>query len=280
MIQNRLSVPVIAVLTAALYWLAIDQLSLAPRRYADLGTSVKLPTFVDVALAGGDRYLAANISAVRAMVAFVEPQAMTASGLQVIAALQKDVSRLNPGHEDNYYLAAASLVGTPAHKQGQWILRRAIDARPFDFLPPFLYAVNRMHHDHEVVNGAHWLQVAAARSPDEANRTAMEKISARWLLKGPDPEMAAAVLDTMAQQARNDGLREHFSKRAQQARDIFALQQAMETYAGRFSRPAAALEDLVTARIMSGLPQDPFGNGYEIQNGSPAVRSVPRGRGK
>jgi hypothetical protein len=272
---SRLSVPIIVVLSAALYWLAIGQLSFAPRRFADLGTTVKLPIFVDVALAGGDRYLAANISTVRAMVAFVEPQATTASGLQVIAALQKDVSRLNPGHEDNYYLAAASLVGTTAHQQGQWILRRAIDARPFDLLPPFLNAVNRMHHDHDVVDGAHWLQVAAGRSPDDTNRTAMEKISARWLLKGADPEMAAAVLDTMAVQARNEALREHFSKRAQQARDLFALQQAMARYAERFGHQAKTVDDLITTRIASTLPQDPFGNGYEIRDGIPMVRSVP-----
>lgn len=266
----------LAVLAAAIYWGAVGQLSFVARQKADTETSVKLPIFVDVALAGGDRYLAANIGTVRGMVASVEASANSEAGLRLLAAIQKDVSRLNPGHEDNYYVAAGNLVGTPLHTDGQWILRRAIDARPFDFLPPFFYAVNRMHYDKEPVDGARWMQVAAARSGEEDNRASMEKIAARWLLRGDDPSMAVAVLDMMAQQARTHGLRQHFVKRAQQARDLMELQQAIDFYAERHARRPENLEQLVAAGILKRLPDDPFGKGYEMNgNGKAMVRSRP-----
>lgn len=266
---------------ALFYWMAVAQLSVAPRPRVETGTLVKLPLFVEVALAGGDRYLAANIGTVRAMVASIEPTANTEVGLSVIAAIQKDVSRLNPGHEDNYYFAAASLVGTPRHQDGQWILRRAIDARPFDFLPPFYYAVNRMHYDRQPVDGARWLRLAAARSDDQNNRAVLEQIAGRWLLKGDDPGMAASMLDAMAQQARTPGLRDYFGKRAQQARDLAVLQEALGRYEQRYRRRASRLDELVTGGVLARLPKDPFGNGYDMDgNGTPIVRFTVRSAGK
>lgn len=281
LVPAPLRLALIALAAALGYWIAVGQLSFAPRQKADTGILVKLPIFVEVALAGGDRYLAANIGTVRAMVASVEPSANSETGLRVMAAIQKDVSRLNPGHEDNYYFAAASLVGTPLHKDGQWILRRAIDARPFDFLPPFYYAVNRMHYDRQPVDGAHWLRIAAARSDDEGNRAAFERIAGRWLLKGDDPGMAASMLDAMAQQARTSGMREYFAKRAQQARDLMRLQEALSQYGERYGNRAKRLEDLVAARILPRLPADPFGNGYDMDSsGMPIVRFTARSTGK
>lgn len=276
-----LRLPLILLTAALAYWITVGQLSFEPRRKVETGTLVKLPIFVEVALAGGDRYLVANIGTVRAMVASVELTASSETGLRVMAAIQKDVSRLNPGHEDNYYLAAASLVGTPMHRDGQWILRRAIDARPFDFLPPFFFAVNRMHYDRQPVDGARWLGIAAARSGDEDNRVALEKMSGRWLLKGDDPDLAASVLEMMAQQARTQGMREYFAKRAQQARGLSELQQALVRYRERYGRRAESLEDLVASHLLARLPNDPFGNGYTMDSGgAPVVRSTARSSGK
>ena len=267
-------------LLAGAYWFGVAHVSPAKRQEVATGTLVKLPLFVEVALAGGDRYLAANIGAVRAMVASVEEHENGEAGLRVLAEIEKDVSRLNPGHEDNYYLAAAALIGTPQHDDGQWVLRRAIDARPFDFIPPFFYAVHRMHYDKDPADGAQWMRLAAARSADENNRIALEKTAARWILKGADPAMAAALLDLMAKQARHGSLRDYIAKRAEQARQLLALRQAVGRFAERFGRAPASLEELAGRGILPELPQDPLGVGYELDaQGVPAVRRPqPKGR--
>jgi len=62
---------------------------------------VVLPVFVQVALAGGDRYLAASWSSVRALV--TETVRMAADEYRVLALVQRDVSWLNPAHEDKLH---------------------------------------------------------------------------------------------------------------------------------------------------------------------------------
>lgn len=271
----------VGLVLAALYWGSVGRLTAAKRQAVATGTLVKLPLFVEVALAGGDRYFAANIGAVRAMVASVEEHANGEAGLRVLAEIEQDVSRLNPGHEDNYYLAAAALTGTPLHAAGQWVLRRAIDARPFDFIPPFFYAVHRMHYDKDPADGAHWMRLAAARSRDENNRMALEKTAARWVLKGQDPALAAALLDYMAQQARQGSLRDYIAKRAQQAHHLVALRQAVDAYVERFGRRPATLAELVSRGLLPRLPDDPLGQGYQLDSkGTPIVRPPAMKGGK
>ncbi|HTJ96293.1 MAG TPA: hypothetical protein VL381_02400 [Rhodocyclaceae bacterium] len=84
---------------------------------------VALPLFIQVALAGGDRYLAANTAAVRALV--TEPSKMAAEEFHVLAKVQEGVSWLNPYHEDNYYTAAAVLPWYGQFDSAQVILQRA-----------------------------------------------------------------------------------------------------------------------------------------------------------
>jgi len=261
-------------LAAGLYWGSVARLEGVTRSDMELGTLVKLPLFIDVALAGGDGYMAANIGAVRAMTASVDEQSQQGAGLKVLAEVEMDVSRLNPGHEDNYYVAVASLVGTAEHKSGMWILRRAIDARPYDFIPPFFYAVYRMHYDKEILDGAKWMRLAAARSSDERNAMALEKTAARWVQRGSDPLMAAKVLDAMASEARHGSLRDYIAKRATQARQLAELQEAAQHYGEKTGKPPSTLDALVASGFLSALPADPVGMGYELdKKGVPAIRA-------
>lgn len=253
------------------FWIASARSTQHPAPQASLGLQVSLPLFVQIALAGGDRFAAANVGVFRALVAASENQ--DDAGLAVQAAIQRDVSQLNPGHEDNYYLAAASLTGTALHEAGQQVLRRAIDARPFDFVPPFFYGVHRMHYDADPLEGAKWMQVAALRAKNETDRIGLEKTAVRWIQKGQDPAMAAAVLDAMAKEARNNTLRQYITKRAQQARGLLELVTASSRYEAQKGRKPAALEDLLRSGVLRQLPEDPLGVGYEIgADGKPAIR--------
>lgn len=266
-----------AVVLVALFWLAANRSTAHPAPQAGLGLQVSLPLFVQVALAGGDRYAAANIGVFRALVASSQQQ--DDADLAVQAAIELDVSKLNPGHEDNYYLAAASLTGTPQHEAGQQILRRAIDGRPFDFIPPFFYGVHRMHYDRNPLEGAKWLQVAAARAKTESDRLGLERTAVRWIQKGQDPATAAAVLEAMAKQARTYALKQYITKRAEQARGLADLAAASNRYEEKTGRRPGSLDDLVKASILPKLPEDPLAMGYELDaQGRPAIRQ-PKKRG-
>ena len=57
----------VAILAAMVFVMATQRLKLAPRQSVSVEMQVALPLFVQVALAGGDRFLAANIAAIRAL---------------------------------------------------------------------------------------------------------------------------------------------------------------------------------------------------------------------
>lgn len=85
--------------------------------------------------------------------------------------------------------------------------------------------------------------------------------------------MAAAVLDAMARNARNGALRQYIGKRARQARGLADLVDAVGRYQARTGRMPAVLNDLVRAGLMSQLPEDPLGMGYELDgDGKPVIR--------
>ena len=85
-------------------------------------------------LFGGDRFLAANLEVMRLAATGVDwGQADTS----YLIRAQHEVARLNPCHEDNYYLANGLLTWGGAEQEGSAVLRWATECRFWDELPPF-----------------------------------------------------------------------------------------------------------------------------------------------
>lgn len=237
-------------------------------------TEVNLPLPAQVAVSGGDAYLAANIGTFRALIATTEADK---GALAVQAAIQRDASRLNPGHEDNYYLASGVLIGGDEHRRGMAILHAAIAARPFDFVPPFFYGVNRLFYDNDALDAANWARLAASRADSEENRMALEKTAARWIQKGAEPAVAAKLLNAMAAQSRSKSLRDYYEQRARQAQALVDLSEAVARYRQRFGEPPSSLQALVSRKVVDRLPEDPLGRGFVLgADGRPALAAPKR----
>jgi len=240
---------------------------------------VVLPVFVQVALAGGDRYLAASWSSVRALV--TETVRMAADEYRVLALVQRDVSWLNPAHEDNYYIATAILPWEGEVEPTQVILRRATLARPFDYQPPFYYAFNQMHFKGDALGASEWLRSAASKLADPDERLTLENFAARWLDKTQDLELAARIVDAMAAQAKRKDFAAYLRQRSQRLRDLAALRRAAATYHERYRRPLQSLDDLVRSGLIAQIPADPFGSGFAVdQTGLPVLAGGVAGGGK
>jgi hypothetical protein len=61
-----------ALLCAAMFFASVQYLKTAPRQTVNVEMQVALPLFVQVFMAAGDRYLAANVAAIRALVVATE----------------------------------------------------------------------------------------------------------------------------------------------------------------------------------------------------------------
>lgn len=278
--MRRLTLLLPGFLAYAIYLAGVGAMNGVPKPDLKTVTPVALPLPMQIVLGGGDRYLAANIGSFRTVVNFME----IADGKEAAAfaaKIQRDVAWLNPGHEDNYYLAAGFLSGTAHHEAAQTVLAAAADARPFDFQPAFLRAVNLVHYEQRFVEASRWMSRAADVVADEQSRESLTRIAVRWAQRGEDPARVAEMLEAMAGESRSRALRDYTLKRAQQARLLAKLNEDVRRFIEKTGHRPGRLEELVEQGILDALPDDPVGAGFALDaNGRPVVRTGSREAGK
>jgi hypothetical protein len=230
--------------------------------------------FVQVFMAMGDRYLAANIASIRALV--VATDRMRPEEFKILAKVQEDVSWLNPAHEDNYYIAFAILAQYGEVDAAQTILARASRVRFFDYQPAFFYGFNQWYYKHDPAGAAAWMTEAAKKLPDPDQQLIMQNMAARWVDKAQDTELAIRVVEAMAKEARRKDFRVYLETRVVRLRQLQQLRMAAVTYRERFGKPLPNLQELVSSGILPALPQDPFGFGFGFNaQGEIVLRTSP-----
>ena len=264
------------VLAFAVYAAIVPALYGRPRPPVSAEMEVAIPRFAQVLMAAGDRFLAADMAAIRALVATTER--MAAENFRILALVQQDVSWFNPAHEDNYYVAAAILPWVGEVDAAQRILKAASDARPFDWQPAFYYAFDELHFRKRPQVGAQWLRIAADHARDEAEQIQLQQLAALWAAKGEDLEFAIRLHRAMAQQTKYKAFANFLEKRTQRFENLLALEKAIETYRQRFDKRPARLDELVAQGVLTTLPVDPFGMHYTIDGaGKPQLKAQALG---
>lgn len=240
-----------------------------PRAPVSTEMEVALPRFVQVLLAAGDRFLAADLAVFRALVASTET--MQESNYQVLARVQSDASWFNPAHEDNYYIAAAILPWYGQLDAAQLVLSRANEARLHDWQPAFYYAFNEFHFRKDAVAGAEWLRIAAAHATDELERLQLQQMAANWLGRGQDKSLSVRLLRVMAKETQHRSFANFLEKRAQRLENIGQIEAAVSRFSSVHGRLPRDLRELEQALILQHLPADPFGMSYRIDSGGRLV---------
>lgn len=263
-----------ALFCLGVYVAATDRLYRQPRPPAASEMQVAVPRFAQVAMAAGDRWLAANMAAFRALV--VSTASMTPESYRILGRVQSDVSWFNPAHEDNYYIATAILPWAGELAATQYVLRRASEARPFDWQPAFYYAFNELHFNKNVPEAVAWLRTAANHSNDEMQQIHLRQMAALWADRGGDRRFSIALLRAMAEEARLPAFAAFLEKRARRLENIEALEEAAARFraqGGRLPAGSAGPAALVEAGLLAALPVDPFGAAYVIDDqGKAGVR--------
>lgn len=223
---------------------------------------VTLPVAAQVIFSGGDRYLAANLLGFRVLVA--ETFRMKAADYAVQARLQSDLSLLNPGHEDNYYIAAAFLPWEGHLKEAQRVLERAANARPFDFYPLFHLAFLHFHFLGNPGRGAQLLLDAASRAKSQTDQWGLQNMAARWAERGYDLGTAARVVEAMAKSSPPGGFRRYLDARATRLKLLIQLREAAERFRAGKGRAPVRVEELVAEGYLRAIPQDPLQMGFAV----------------
>ncbi|MCX7168293.1 MAG: hypothetical protein NTV11_18740 [Rhodocyclales bacterium] len=262
---------------AVIYGFAARHLSSMPRETVAAELLATLPRFAQVTMAAGDRHLAANLAGFRVLVASTDR--MSKEDYAVQARLQKDIAWLNPAHEDNSYIAASILPWSGEVDAALYVLKRAADARPFDWSPLFYYGFGFYHFKHDPAEGARWLLAAAERATVPQDQWALQNIAAQWIEKGYETRTAANLVESMAAGAPAGSFRKYLHLRAVRLGDLARLRELADTYARFKGKNLSRLDDLVSAGLLESLPRDPLGLGYDLDpEGRPILRTSPAAR--
>lgn len=240
------------------FWLGIGLQNRQVSAYQEKSAVIAISAPVQAILYGGDRFLAANIEAIRAA---ASSTAADAHGFRLRAHLE--VSRLNPCHEDNYWIGNASLSWGGAEEQGLQLLKNAIRCRYWDEWPAFFYGFNQ-YFFHKKTAEARWaINLAAQRSRD--NSAAFRNFSI-MLAAGDvdDTRMALEMIEQERDQASDPKLKGMLDKRAIRLQGLLLLRDAQAQYERKFQRALAAPADLISSEIIEAFPDDPLGIGYNF----------------
>ena len=223
---------------------------------------VVIPAPLLVALHGGDRFLAADLETMRLAATGLDDRGVD-TGYLVRA--QREVARLNPCHEDNYYLANGLLTWGGAVEEGNDVLRAAVECRFWDEIPPFFYGINLSFFQHNNEEAARVLEIGAERSPQ--NAAAMRKLAVMLRAKQfADERLALNYLIQQRDSAADPKLRDMLDKRVVRLQGLIALREAQRRYEDKHGS-LIALEQLVERRLIDSLPADPLRLGYELRHG-------------
>ncbi len=225
---------------------------------------------IQLLLAGGDRYLAADLEAIRA--AATGPENAKADTRYRVRA-HRVVAQLNPCHEDNYYIANALLSWGGGEKQAGEILQRAIECRQWDWVPAFFYGFNQFYFYRNTAAAQEALEIAAGRSPD--NYAGLKK-NAIMIATGEiqDDRMALNYLKHQSEQATDPKLKKMLEQRLQRLEGLIALREAQQRFEEKFNRPLETPQELIDKGLLEVFPADPLGIGYEFDNGKFHLRQL------
>jgi hypothetical protein len=254
----------IAMLSFALFagiatWRAQLPVALSPQFFTD---RVVIPAPLLVALHGGDRFLAADLETMRLATTGMVDRGVDAGYL---VRAQREVARLNPCHEDNYYLANGLLTWSGAVEEGNVVLRAAVKCRFWDEIPPFLYGINLSFFQHNNEEAARVLEIGAQRSPQ--NAAAMRKLAVMLRAEQfADEKLALNYLIQQRDSAADPKLQDMLDKRVIRLQGLIALREAQRRYENEHG-PLMSLEQLVEQHLIDSVPADPLRLGYELRDG-------------
>ncbi|WP_244973823.1 hypothetical protein [Ectopseudomonas mendocina] len=221
-------------------------------------------------LFGGDRFLAANIEAMR-LAATGMDFGLADTGYLIRA--QQEVAELNPCHEDNYYLANGLLTWGGADREGNKVLRRAMQCRFWDEFPAFFYGFNQAFFNKDIAEASRALELAAERATD--NAAGFRKLAVMLRAESfADEKLALNYLIQQRDDARGDSkLFQMLDKRVVRLQGLIDLRSAQRRYESQHGL-LSDLVQLVSSGELSAIPEDPLRLGYELKNGQIILKKM------
>jgi len=178
---------------------------------------------------------------------------------------------LDPYFLDPYYFANSELIWDGERiAEAIELFEKGTRYRTWDWMPPF-FAGFAAHYFMRDDQRAAELLMEAARRPDAAPliATLAARVAAGANMKGN----AVLFLQSIVDHAPDPYTATLVNERLKAIRGMFLLEQSVEQYQQQYGRLPTALNDLVSAGILTHLPEEPYGGEYLLDPVTGQVRS-------
>lgn len=240
-----------------------------------LADRVVISAPVQVLLAGGDRFLAADFEAIRAAATADESVGDDETNASFRIRAHRVVAQLNPCHEDNYYIANAMLSWGGSPSEGLEVLRRATECRTWDEYPPFYLGFNEWFFNRDAVAARQAMDLAGRRASDPQQAAVLHRIGVTIEAgEFADQRVALAFLREERSKAGDNKLREMLDRRIVRLEGLIALRDAQARYEARTGQPLVHPQVLLDEGLLDAFPNDPMRLGYEFADGQFRLREV------
>lgn len=181
-------------------------------------------------------------------------------------------ARLNPYHEDIYYLAQAIFPWDAGVVQyANQILQYMGKYRYWDYKILFYLGFNYGYFLNMPDRAAVYFEKAAEKSgmPLYANLSAMLYTEAGKI------ELAIIMLENLKEKTTNLDIRKMYDERIAFLKGILYLERGVAEYRKRYSRLPKSLNELLVEGFITQLPEDPYGGEFFLDEHG-RVRSTSR----
>jgi hypothetical protein len=169
---------------------------------------------------------------------------------------------LDPYFIDPYYFANAFLPwDANMVKETNALLEKGSRHRDWDPFLPYFIGFNYFYFNHDNEKASEWLMIAARRpgaSPGYAH------LAVQLAFEGKRTENAIMFLEEILKNTDDDTLRKRYEARLNALQNLLLLENAVDFYKKKYRRAPPDLHALIEKKIISHIPQDPYGGMFYI----------------
>ncbi len=172
---------------------------------------------------------------------------------------------VDPYNMDSYYFAQAIFTWELGRIQEvNSLLERGLRYRTWDFYLPFFIGFNNFYFLKDYKQASHYMEQAATLS----RQPLLTNLAARFFYEANETEVAIGFLKVMIEKTWNLKVRESLERRLKGLEGIDFLERAMKQFQERYHRKPDNIGEMVDCRVIAGVPEDPYGGRYYIdENG-------------
>jgi len=172
---------------------------------------------------------------------------------------------LDPLFLDPYYFANAIITHhTSLIPAVVVLLERGSKARDWDWELPFYTGFNYFYYLDQPAKASDFLMQAATRSTDGGS--VISTLAARLAYEGKKTENAILFLRKMLASASDESARKSYGTRLKSLEGIYIVEKGVELFRQRYGSNPENVAALVSGKILTRIPEDPYGGDYYIDS--------------